>query len=101
MRIKVELHRDVVWFLRQRCTDGEVDAFYDMLERLRTEPIANSEAVADPQLSRYMLRFCRFKQNLAIFRYDASRDRIRVLECRRRQPKRRQSGAPDGQTPQA
>ncbi len=88
MRIKVELHAEVVWFIRHRCNDSEVDAFYEQLEKLRSEPIENSEPMADPDLSAYMLRFFRFRLNLALFEYDPARNRIRVLECRRIPPKR-------------
>ncbi len=88
MRFKVELHAEVVWFIRHCCNKEEVDAFYEQLERLRAQPIENSEPMADPDLSRYMLRFFRFRRNLALFEYDPGKDRIRVLECRRIPPRR-------------
>jgi hypothetical protein len=94
MRSKVELHRDVVWFIRHQCNADEADAFYRELDRLRSDPIECSEALADPKLSRYMLRFFRFGQNLAIFEYNAAKDRARVLECRRIPPE--QLGKPKG-----
>ena len=97
MRIKVELHRDVVWFVRHRCNDDEVDAFYEKLEKLRAEPIENSEAVSDRRLSRYMLRFFRFKQNIAIFEYNPARNRIRIRKCRRLRPQPRDRGDPGEQ----
>jgi len=96
MRIKVELHPEVVWFIRHRCNEGEVSGFYERLERLREEPIENSEAVTDPRLSRYMLRFFRFRQNLAIFELNPAKNRIRVLECRRTPPRRARSQKPNG-----
>ncbi len=82
MRIKVELHRDVVWYIRHRCNRDEARSFYQQLDKVRREPITNSEAIADPKVSRYMLRFFRFRQNIAVFEYDIGRDHIRVLECR-------------------
>ena len=96
MRIKVELHPEVVWFIRHRCNEDEVSAFYEELERLREEPIANSEAVADPRLSRYMLRFFRFRQNLTIFELNPAKNRIRVLECRKSPPRRTRRQKPNG-----
>jgi hypothetical protein len=95
MRLKVELHRDVVWFLRHRCSEAEVDAFYVHLEIVRTEPIANSEAVADPALSRYMLRFFRFADCIAIFQYRPAEDRIIVRQCRRIRPRRGRRQTPN------
>lgn len=98
MRLKVELHREAVWFIRHRCSDAEVDAFYGHLEKIRTKPIANSEAVADPGLSRYMLRFFRFAHCIAIFQYRPAEDRIIVRQCRRIRPRRRRkpNDAPPG-----
>lgn len=95
MRIKVELHRDVVWFIRHRCNDDEVKAFYEQLERLRSDPIESSEAIADPKLSRYMLRLFRFKGNLAIFEFDPGRDRVIIRQCRRIPLKPRTPGDPN------
>ena len=90
------MHRDVVWLIRRHCTDQEVDAFYDGLEKLQREPIENSEATRDPRLSRYMLRFFRFGRNIAVFEYDPGKNRIRVLQCRKLRAKPRQRGAPSG-----
>jgi len=89
MRFKVELDRDVVWFIRKVCGPAVRKAFYDQLERVSTEPIANSEAYADPEKSRYMLRIFRFADCVAIFGYDPARNVIRVAECRlsKRQPR--------------
>ena len=96
MRIKVELHREVVWFIRHACSDEEVDAFYEELEKLRSDPIENSEATADPDLSRYMLRFFRFKQNIAIFQLDPAGERIVIRQCKRLRIKPRARGDPKG-----
>jgi hypothetical protein len=88
MLLKVDLHPDVVWFVQQRCTGAEQQAFYAALQATRTEPVGSSEAILDPGLSRYMLRFFRFANCLAVFHYDPARGSIKVLECRRMQPKR-------------
>ena len=88
MRVKMELHTDVVWFLRQRCTDDERDEFYRQLEMLRAGPIGNSEPIPVPKLREYMLRFFRFAGSIAIFEFDAAKNRVRVLECRRARPTR-------------
>ena len=95
MRFKVELHRDVVWDIRHRWSDDEVKAFYEQLDRVRADPIENSEAIADPKLSRYMLRFFRFAGNLAIFEFDPGRERVRILECRRLRIRPRARGDPN------
>ena len=86
MRIKVELHPDVVWYIRKRCTPKEQDAFYRHLEKLRAEPIKHSELIVDPRLSRYVLRRFRFGANVAVLEYDIHKGRIRVLECRKAKP---------------
>ena len=86
MRIKVELQREVVWFLKRECTTEERNAFYQQLEKLRSDPVAlieNSEAIHCPQQSRYMLRFFRFERCMAVFEMNRGRDRIRVRQCRR------------------
>lgn len=87
----MELHRDVVRFL-MGADDDEVDAFYEEVTKVRTKPIAHSEAVADPALSRYMLRFFRFANCLAIFQYRPAEDRIIVRQCRRVRPKPQEGG---------
>ncbi|MEE9295414.1 MAG: hypothetical protein V3W34_10695 [Phycisphaerae bacterium] len=89
MPIKVELHPDVEWFLRHRCNENEVDAFYERLEAIRTAPIQNSEALVDPKISQYVLRGFRFGVNIAAFEYDAAMNRIRVLVCRTSLPRKR------------
>jgi hypothetical protein len=92
MRVKVELYEDVVWFLRHRCNADERRLFYEQLEVTRSKPIDHSEAVFDPVLSRFMLRFFRFGTNKAIFEFDPGRDRIRVLACEKLRPHPRQPG---------
>ncbi len=84
MRLKVELHPRVSWFLGRRCTDAERKAFYAELERLRSDAVTliyGTEAYSDPERSRYMLRFFRFGPYLAILDFNAAKDRIRVVEC--------------------
>ena len=96
MQRKMELHREVAWFVRHQCNDKEVDAFYEALDRVRDDPIGASEAMADADLSRYMLRFFRFENCIAIFETNRSRDRLRVRQCRRLPPKRgKPPNAPD------
>ena len=96
MRVKVELHSRVIWFLKHRCSAEEQDAFYRALERIRRARIRYSEAIREPRLSRYMLRFFRFGSNLAIFSVNRARDVIRVCECRKCPPKRPANGGRNG-----
>ncbi|MCH7592340.1 MAG: hypothetical protein IH989_06140 [Planctomycetes bacterium] len=94
MRIKVELHREVVGFVRHDADESEIKAFYEALDRLAADPVAlieNSEPVRRPGVSRYMLRFFRFGRCIAIFETNRARDRIRVRECQRIPPKRREA----------
>ena len=86
MRIKVGLHREVVRFLKRECTAEERSAFSERLEQLRSSPVAlfeNSEAIYDPEASRYMLRLFRFKGIIAVFEMSRDRERILVRQCRR------------------
>lgn len=90
MRIKVELHREVIWFIRHEAGVTEVRAFYEQLWKVSTDPISlieHSEAAHQPEKSRYMLRFFRFERCIAIFETNRARDRIRVRECRRLLPR--------------
>lgn len=88
MRIKVELHRSVVWFIKRDCNDQERYEFYEELDLIRTDIITNSEPIVEPKLSRYMLRFFRFGRNIAIFEMNRSRDEIRVRLCRKLKPRK-------------
>ena len=92
MILSLELHPDVAYFIEHRCNQEEQTEFFRQLGLIRTEPIRHSEATMAPGLSRYVLRFFRFGDNIAIFEFDAGRARVRVLECRRslsrRQPGR-------------
>lgn len=91
MRIRVELHREVIWFIRHEADEAEIKAFYEQLERVSADAVAmieNSEPVRSPGMSRYMLRFFRFERCIAVFETDRARDCIRVRECRRVPPKR-------------
>ena len=90
MRIKVELHREVIWFIRHEATVTEVRAFYEQLWKLSADPVSlieHSEAAHQPKKSRYMLRFFRFESCIAIFETNRARDRIRVRECQRLLPR--------------
>jgi hypothetical protein len=92
MRIKVELGRKVTRYLRWECNDEEQLAFRRGLDRVREDPIENSEPTRDPKVSRYMLRFFRFDGKMAVFQLSPLGDRIRVLRCRRLKERPRQGG---------
>ena len=94
MRNKVELHPDVVRFVRHECNEAERGAFYRELDKVGQDPIENSEHFADPNLSRFMLRCCRFARIMAVFKYYPAKDLVRVLECRRIRPERRRRERP-------
>ncbi len=97
MRVKVELPRNVVWFIRHEASEAERYAYYEQLARLRKDAVAlieNSEPVHDPEASRYMLRFFRFENCIAIFETNRTRDRIRVRQCQRVRPKPRERRKP-------
>jgi len=83
MRFKVELHRDVGQYVRRECSEFDRAAFYDMLERIRSDPITNSEVIADVSISRYTLRYFRFGRHMAVFQLDPVKDRVVVRVCRR------------------
>jgi hypothetical protein len=89
MLIKVDLHPNVVWFVRHQCNNEEQSAFFRELEETRKQPIARSEVTSDPKLGQYMLRFFRFAHCLAVFEYDVAKEKIKVLECRRVRPPKR------------
>ncbi len=93
MRIKVELHRDVHWYLRHKCTTIERALFSEELERVRDEPISQSQAIYDPSISKYMLRFFRFGEHMAMFEFDAPMECVRVVKCRKPKPRLPQGGA--------
>lgn len=95
MRIKVDMHKEVARYLRRECREEERTAFYRELDRVREDPIGNSDPTRDPKISRYMLRFFRFDGNMAIFRLSRLGDRIRVLQCRRLKRRPRQGGPQD------
>jgi len=84
MRIKVELHRDVVWYLKRRCNEKERAEFSAVQERIRSDPITlidETDAIFEPRLSTHMLRLFRFGNNVAVFRFDPARSKIKILEC--------------------
>ena len=95
MRIKVELRKEVIRFVKRECNDAVRAAFYRELEKVIDDPISCSEAIFDPQVSRYLLRFFRFNGSLAIFEFNPSKQKIIVRICRKRkpnQPPRRSQG---------
>lgn len=96
MRFKVELHKEVGRYIRQECLEPDRREFYAGLERIRTDPIANSEALAETEISRYVLRYFRFGRHIAIFQFDPLRDGVIVQVCRRfRQTRPRKRGPTD------
>ena len=102
MPVKVEMHADVVLFVRHRCTPEETDEFFRKLHKVRERPLASSEAHADPHLSRYVLRCFRFGrgvEKIAIFAYEPAEDRIRVLKCRLARPRRLRDRGDNGESP--
>lgn len=82
MRYKVELRYVVCSFLKRECSPEDRAAFYDALERTRDAPIENSEAITDPELSRFVLRFFRFGTYIAIFEFHPAEGRMVVRKCR-------------------
>ncbi len=95
MRIKVELHKEVIRYLRRECDDEERRAFYYELRRVEEDAIGNSEAISDPTLSRYILRFFRFEGNIAIFQTNRARDRLKVERCQRSTRQKISGGEPN------
>lgn len=101
MPAEVELHPDVVSFVRYRCSREEQDEFRKKLIWIRAKPIARSELYAESKKWRFALRCFRFGrgvEKIAIFACDTTRERtrIRVLECRLGKPRRlRDEAKPD------
>ncbi|MDO8632284.1 MAG: hypothetical protein Q7R41_17515, partial [Phycisphaerales bacterium] len=94
-RFKVELRKEVIRYVKRECNSTERAAFYCELERVIEDPISYSEAIFDPEVSRYLLRFFRFAGSLAIFEFDPTKQRIIVRVCRKTkpiQPPRRSQG---------
>lgn len=84
MRIEVELHPVVVELLRNACTDAEIDDFYRQLGKMAEDVFGHSEGHNDPTLSRHCLHRFRFADNwIAIFHFDPSTEKARVLDCRK------------------
>jgi len=95
MRIKVELRKEVIRYVKRECNSTERAAFYREFEKVIEDPISCSEAIFNPEVSRYLLRFFRFAGSLAIFEFDPAKQRIIVRVCRKRkpiQPPRRSQG---------
>lgn len=83
MGYKVELHPDVVRFLKWECNAAERDAFSALMRKLGDEPIKHSAPFRDPVISRYMIRRARFGSCIAVFSFDRARTKIRIRKCRR------------------
>jgi len=84
VRIKVELSPTAIYFLNQLAPVDRVRASPSAMLRL-------SEPCWDPAVSRYVLRrfaFGRGVAKIAIFEYDAARERMRVLICRLQRPRK-------------
>lgn len=99
MRLQAELHRDVVWYLRNRCTDREVSEFYERLEFIRKEPIKHSEPMRDSAVRSYSLRMFRFGVHLAAFKLDVVKRKVWVLVCRKFRPGQNKGEANEGDQP--
>ena len=80
----VEFDPDVVWLIRHVLSPSERDDFHDALDAIRAEPIGRSEAIQDPRLSPYMLRYVEFVGWMIVFEYAPAEGKIRILECRKR-----------------
>ncbi len=87
MRIKVELFRVVLRYLRHECSTDERALFSEELQRVRDEPIARSQAIYDPNISKYMLRFFHFGEHMAMVELDVSLNVMRVVKCRKAKPR--------------
>jgi len=101
MRVKVELDRDVRWFVRRECSQAEQDEFYAALHSVFADSVSmieHSEAHHDPKFSRYVQRFFRFGDCIAIFETNRERDRAKVRKCQRLQRPRTEPGRPNGRT---
>jgi hypothetical protein len=89
MRASAGLHPDVIWYLKHVCTPAEAADFHRQPDRVRDNPIGQSEVFYDPAASRYVLRRFSFGsgvEKIAIFYYDGIV--VRVLKCRQAKPRR-------------
>lgn len=81
MTYRLMLSPRVSEFLRKN--PNEVNAFYRASRKVRRTVIRDSEFYFAPEISRYMLRFFRFGDCIAICKFVPAQNQIRVLECRR------------------
>jgi hypothetical protein len=86
MRTKVELHPDVVKYVRG-LPESERDDFVKNLRHVRQKPIERSTAHIERKIRGHMLRRFEFgrdknKQRIAIFEYDMVFNLMRMLHCR-------------------
>lgn len=86
MRFKVELRKEAVWFIKHECSAGDRAAFFDELEKQKSDPISNSEPSYDPTIKRYMLRQFPFGPHWAIFEIQPAAEKIIVRACKKRRP---------------
>jgi hypothetical protein len=90
MRAKAELSRDAFAKLVAFSKDDQRD-FWRQLQRVCEQPVTRSELVREAGLSRYATRAFEFGTGMAksaVFEFDATRQRIWVLECRLAKPRR-------------
>ena len=87
--LKVDMHKEVLRFLRHECSAADRESFQKGLEAVRTLPIESSGPYHDPEIRPHMLRYFRFGQNRAIFEYHPAKDLIVIWECRKRDQQRR------------
>lgn len=83
MRFRVELRKEVVFFVRHVCSASERRAFSEAFEKVREAPIESSEAIVDPRYSRYVLRYFRFAGCIALFELRPLKNLLIVRSCRR------------------
>jgi DNA-binding XRE family transcriptional regulator len=56
MRASAGLHPDVIWYLKHVCTPAEAADFHRQPDRVRDNPIGQSEVFYDPAASHFLLR---------------------------------------------
>ena len=90
MYVKVELHAEVLLYLRG-LPEADRDDFLVRLRRVREAPIKRSTRHTDIEIRRHDLRRFEFGAGvarIAIFEFDRIENRIRVLRCRFLKPRK-------------
>ena len=90
MCVKVELHSEVLMYLRE-LPEADRDDFVVRLNRVREAPIKRSTRHTDIEIRRHDLRRFEFGRGVArtaIFEFDRIESRIRVLRCRFLRPRK-------------